>query len=180
MHIIFQLNIFCSWKYTFLCSQGTFKCFQANYQWCPIFNFTVQSSCFALFWWWNLQSWHLMSQTVDGIYQAFILLNNNLLFIWSIWVSGNWWIIENIIWMQISSVSEAGRAKVNDCIISKLINTDNKTSTKCWRTLFLSFFCGFSVISPSPDKVHGLDLEQCCNETSKKFVLCRFSVVKQL
>ena len=58
-----------------------------------------------------------------------MILNNNLLFIWSIWVSGNWWIIENIIWMQISSVSEAGRAKVNDCIISKLINTDNKIST---------------------------------------------------
>lgn len=58
-----------------------------------------------------------------------MILNNNLLFIWSIWVSGNRWIIENIIWMQISSVSEAGRAKVNDCIISKLINTDNKIST---------------------------------------------------
>ena len=85
---------------------------------------------------------------VTKVYNWFLwigkmILNNNLLFIWSIWVSGNRWIIENIIWMQISSVSEAGRAKVNDCIISKLINTDNKTSAKCWRTLFLSFFCGF-------------------------------------
>ena len=78
--------------------------------------------------------------------------------------------------------SEAGRAKVNDCIISKLINTDNKKSTlllEDFVLIFLLWLLSVACITViSPDKVHGLDLEQCCDEGSKKFVLRRFSVVK--
>ena len=124
---------------------------------------------------------------VPKVYSWFLkigkmILNNNLLFIWSIWVSGNWWIIENIIWMQISSVSEAGRAKVNDCIISKLINTDNKISTllllEDFVLIFLLWLLSVACISyqswswQSPWTGPGAVLQR-----NKNFVLRRFSVI---